>query len=320
MLKRMLKKKLVIISAVMFAIGLLYFFPHNQDNYEIVQETEYYDSSLEELRVFLLDKNNYLALETVKTDDRATSIESKARQILEFITIGGTKENSIPSGFRPIIPQDTEILSLEYNEGVIKVDFSKELMDTSKDMEIKIIEAIVYNLTSIENVNYVIIFMNGNLLTKLPQSNITLPSTFDRSFGINKEFDVTNIHDITQTTVYYISKYNDDIYYVPVTKINNDNREKINIIIEELTSSNLYKTNLMSYLNGNTKLLQVNELENEFDLQFNEAIFNDIDKEDILEEVLYTISLSIMDNYNLESAVIKINNQEICKSVVNTIE
>jgi len=320
-LKRILKKKIIIIGISLFAIGLFYLLPKEEktDN-NIETEVEYVDSTLNDLTIFLLDKNNYLAMKTIKTNDETNSIETKAKQILEYITIGSTKEDKIPNGFKPILPTDTKILSLEYKDGIMKVDFSSELMDTSKDMEIPIIEAIVYNLTNIENVKYVIIYMNGNLLTKLPQTNITLPSTFDRSFGINKEYDVTNIDNITKTTIYYVSKNNDDTYYVPVTKINNDSRDKVKIIIDELTSSNLYKTNLMSYLNSQTELLEVTELEQEFILQFNESIFNDINEQDILEEVLYTISLSISDNYNIDTSVIKINNQEISKTTINTIE
>ena len=87
--------------------------------------------------------------------------------------------------------------------------------------EERIIEAIVYTLTSIENVNYVIIYMEGEILTKLPQSKITLPSTLDRSIGINKEYNITSKNNIHKTTIYYVSKFNDNTYYVPVTKINN---------------------------------------------------------------------------------------------------
>ena len=51
------------------------------------------------------------------------------------------------------------------------------------------IEAIVYTLTSIDQVDKVIIYVEGDILTKLPKTKINLPSTLDRTFGINKEFD-----------------------------------------------------------------------------------------------------------------------------------
>ena len=68
-------------------------------------------------------------------------------------------------------------------------------------MEEKVVEAIVYTLTSINGVNKVIIYVDGNILTKLPQTKINLPSTLDRSFGINKEYDINSIKDIKQVTI-----------------------------------------------------------------------------------------------------------------------
>ena len=158
------------------------------------------------------------------------------------------------------------------------------------------------------------ILINGEILTKLPKSNISLPSTLDRSFGINKKYDVNNSKNITKTTIYYVNKYNELEYYVPVTKINNDTRDKIEIIIDELSSKSLYKTNLMSYLNSNTKVLSVNEQDNIMTIDFNEYIFNDINNKDILEEVIYTISLSIYDNYSVDEVIFKVNNEEIYKN------
>ena len=226
----------------------------------------------------------------------------------------------IASPITAIIPTNTKIRSLTYNEGVIKVDFSKELMNTIPENEEKIIEAIVYTLTSIDEVEFIIIYMDGNILTNLPQSKKTLPSTLDRSFGINKEYNLNSTKDINKTTIYYISEFNNNKYYVPVTKVTNDTRNKIEIIVDELSSNNLYKTNLMSYLNSNTKLLSVNETEEELVVNFNSCIFNDINTEEILEEVIYTISMSINDNYDINTVVFNVENKEISTFSSKTID
>ena len=245
---------------------------------------------------------------------------SKAKELLEALIIDGTKQDSIPNGFKAIIPSNTKIRSLTYDNKVIKVDFSSDLMNTNIENEEKIIEAIVYTLTSIDDVEFVIIYMEGELLTTLPQSKITLPSSINRSFGINKEYNINSTKHINKTTIYYISEFNDNEYYVPVTKVTNDERSKIEIIVDELSSSNLYKTNLMSYLNSNTKLLSVNENEDELVVNFNSGIFNDINTEEILEEVIYTISMSINDNYSINTVVFNVEDKEIYKSVLKSIE
>lgn len=320
MLRKMSIKKLIISGIVLFSIFLICLIPNKEsEKLEIKQELEYVDKDVNTHNIFLLDSDNYL----VQTDiiiSETKDIEKKAKELLTALIEGSSLEDKIPSGFRSIINSETKILSLKYNEGLIKVDFSKELMDTNIELEEKIIEAIVFTLTSIEDVKSVIIYMDGEILTKLPQSKINLPSTLDRSFGINKQYNINSSKNITKTTIYYIDKINDNTYYVPVTKVNNDNREKIEIIVDELSSSNLYKTNLMSYLNNNTEILSVNEDEEKMVIEFNSYIFNDIDTKDILEEVIYTICLSINDNYNVKEVVFNVDNEEIYKTVLKSIE
>ena len=55
-------------------------------------------------------------------------------------------------------------------------------------------------------------------------------------------------------------------------------------------------------------------------LEFNSYIFNDIDEKNILEEVIYTICLSIGDNYDVEEVSFTVEDEEIYKSVIKTIE
>ena len=51
---------------------------------------------------------------------------------------------------------------------------------------------------------------------------------------------------------------------------------------------------------------------NKLKLNFNELLLNDLDKKNILEEVIYTISLSMNNIYdNLESVSFLVNNEEI---------
>lgn len=318
MLKRIYTKKLIVCAVALFAILLIYIIPNDEEKLKISEEVNYVNKDIETSTIFLLDSNNYLASTEIVTTSK--EIEKKAKELLQALIIDGNKQDSIPNGFKAIIPSNTQIRSLTYNEKVIKVDFTEELMNTNIENEEKIIEAIVYTLTSIENVDYVIIYMNGELLTKLPQSKITLPSTLDRSFGINKEYNLDSIKNINKTTIYYISEFNDKEYYVPVTKVNNDERSKIEIIVDELSSSNVYKTNLMSYLNSNTEILSVNEIDDELVVNFNSAIFNDINTKEILEEVIYTISMSVNDNYDINTIVFNVEDEEIYKSVLKSIE
>lgn len=316
MIKRMSIKKISICFIAIIAIFLFYLFKDN-NKLNKKEELEYINKE-KTSTIFLMDCNNYLAKTSINIDDKKTTI--KAKKLLISLIQGEKYTQKIPNGFKPLIPSETKILNIEYKNQVIKVDFSTELMDTNIDNEEKIIESIVYTLTSIENVKYVIIYMNGKLLTKLPQSNITLPSTLDRSFGINKEYNISSDKNITKTTIYYVNKYNNKQYYVPVTKVSNDSREKAEIIIEELSNNNTYNTNLMSYLNSNTKLVSSTLENNQIVMDFNNYIYNDIETSEILDEVILSICLSLEDNYNINNIIFTVNNKEIYKSDRKTLE
>ncbi len=321
MLKRFWIKRIFISTSALFAILLLYIIPSTDEldlTGNLNQELSYVDNEIKTNEIFLLDSYNYLARTQVVVSE--TEVEKKATELINILITGGSGEGKVPNGFKAVLPSETKVLSIEYDDGVLKINFSNELLDVNEKYEEKVIEALVYTLTSIEGVDNIIIYVDGKVLNKLPKTGINLPSTLNRKYGINKQYDIKSTKDICNVTVYYVNKYNDETYYVPVTKYMNDDREKIKIIVEELTSSSVYNSNLMSYLNSNTKLLAANETIDKLDLNFNSYIFNNYDEKDILEEVIYTIGLSVRDNYDVKEVNIFVEDEEIIKSVLKTIE
>ena len=310
MLKKIGLRKIGLTSAALFALTLIYLLPNNEERLNVSSDIEYTDN-VATSPIFLMDKNNYVALTNVAVseDDKVL----KAKELLNILTQGGS-DNKIPSGFSAIIPPDTTINSVSFDNGIMKVDFSKELLDIDKENEEKLIETIVYTLTSIDGVKKVILYVDGEILTKLPKSNINLPSTLDRSLGVNKEYDFTKTENINDVTVYYINEINDKYYYVPVTKYLNDDREKITIVIDELSSNFNHNKNLMSFLNEETKLVSSNIENNVLSLDFNDYIFDDANTKDVLEEVIYTICLSAKDNYDVEAVSLSADNKEFYKT------
>lgn len=319
MLRKIYLKKILISISALFALFLIYLIPtENRELKNMKSEITYIDSNVETNNIYLLDSHNMVSLTNIMVSGE--DIETKAKDLIESLIQGSTKEDQIPNGFKSIIPNETKILNLKLENNILKIDFSKDLLNVKKELEEKMIEALTYTLTSIDGIDGIIIYVEGNLLNKLPQTNINLPSTLDRNFGINKEYDITTTKDITSVTTYYVSKNNDDYYYVPVTKYLNDDREKIKIVIDELESSKMYNTNLMSFLNDNVKLLSVEQMEDTLTLNFNEYIYSNLDTKEILEEVIYTICLSVEDNYDVKQIVFNVNEEEIYKSVLKSIE
>ena len=114
-------------------------------------------------------------------------------------------------------------------------------------------------------------------------------------------------------TIYYINQINDNYYYVPVTKYINDDRDKASIIIDELSSNFDFNKNLMSFLNDGTKLVSSTVKDGQMQLNFNEDILNDAVSEDISEETLEMISLSIGANYDVKEVVFNVDDRELYK-------
>ena len=316
MLKKISIRKIILSTLALFAIVLIYVIPANEDRLDIKEELEYVNTNIESTPIFLMDQNSYVALTSVAVND--TNIENKARQLIKVLTIGGM-DSKIPSGFSAIIPPNTEVLALSYENGVIKVDFSKDLLNISEELEEKMVESIVYTLTSIDKVDRVIIYVEGDILTKLPKTKINLPSTLDKTFGINKEFDLTSTKDITDVTIYYINQISDNYYYVPVTKYVNDDREKASIIIDELANNFDFNKNLMSFLNEGTQLVSSVVKDGQIELNFNENILSSNVSEEILKETLDTITLSMVANYEVDEVVFNVLDKEVYKIDVGSV-
>lgn len=314
MIKKMITKKVIISSLALLSLFLLTLFPKKEINPVI--EIEYVsDNNFQ--NIYLL--NNYNLLSLTKVICNETNDVEIAKDLLEVLINGGKGEDKIPNGFKSIIPSDTIINNIEIKDNTIKVDFSKELLDVDMEYEEKIIEDIVYTLTSINNIKNVIIYIDGEILSVLPKSGKVIPTNLTRKYGINKIYDITNIHNVESITTYFISYNDKEVYYIPVTKYVNNTNEKILVVIDELSSGSIYQTNLISYLNNDVKVKNIEEVNNILRIDFNEYLFNDLDTKDILEEVIETIFLSAFDNYDVEKVVITIDNEEIYEKVLNSL-
>ena len=76
----------------------------------------------------------------------------------------------------------------------------------------------------------------------------------------------------------------------------------------------------MSYLNSETTLQKYEILDNTMSIDFNNAIMQDVTKNDILEEVTYAINLSIKDNYDVESVSYTVDAKQIATFDLKSLE
>lgn len=308
MLKKSALRRIVVATLSLVILGLLYFFPKaEENNFEINQSLSYID--VDTNPIYLIDNNEFVARTNIlKTEKEPLNV---AREILESLIVDSNKDKYIPEGFKAIIPKNTKIINISLENNLLKIDFSKEILNIDNNNEEKMIEAIIYSLTEIDGIESIMIFVEGKKLDVLPNSNKILPNTLDRSYGINKIYDLTSFKNVSYVTAYYLSKFKDDYYYVPVTKVSNNQKEKIEVIIEELKTTPINQTNLISFLATNAELTEYEILENTISLSFNNYVFDNFEEKTILEEVKYSIGLSIQDSYKVSEIKFHVDGEEV---------
>lgn len=255
--------------------------------------------------IYLLNDEGLLVQDRVLLD--GSSVEEKIEKLLINLTEGST--GSFADGLSKVIPKGTVVNNVMVGNKYVTIDFSKELLNVSEEKEKSMITAIVYSVMDLDDFLGVSILVEGDNLEEYPNSKEKINKILDKSIGINKNYDITSFNNINKVVIYYLENINDNLYYVPVTKYVNDDREKINIIVEELASSYIYESNLMSFLNSNVSLLEYEEKENIMSLNFNDYLFDGNDK--VLEEVLYSIAYSVFDNYDVSMVSFEVNGEII---------
>ena len=285
--------KFIVATCTLVIICLLSIIPNRELDFDIEVETLNESNHV----VYLLDEDNYVSKLGVFIEK--DEIEEVIKEKIIILRDGSEEYNK----FIPLIPKDTKINSVIVKEDKVYIDFSVEFLSVkSNDIE-AMIESIVYSLTEINGINEIYIYIDGEELKSFPNGNYIINQPLNRDIGINKEFDIINFNNLSKTTIYFIKENEDLEYYVPVTKITNDDTEKISIIIDELKSSVYSVDNLYSYLSNQVILDSYNKTEDTINLIFNDYIFESVGSKIILEEVKYTIAESIFENYDVNKVI-----------------
>lgn len=294
MIKNSSINRIIRTTLFLFVLFLLYLFPSKKVyNLNVINTgaSNYHD-------IYLIDKNNYVSKTTISV--KSIEKEKLARDLLESLIIDGKNKDKIPSGFKAIIPEKTIVNKVRVDNDRITVSFSDRIKNGKKE---KMIECIVYTLTSINNIKYVELLVDN-------KEDVYFDKEYTRSIGINKKNELTSLHNINDITIYYVSNMNNVNYYIPVTKYINNKEDKIKIIIDELSSKSSYESNLMSYLNYDTKLTNYTIQGDDLNLYFTDSILNSSFDNKILEEVIYSISYSIKDSYEVNNIHFFVNDKE----------
>ena len=154
MLKKHILKHILISTGALFMLLVVYLIPNEEPLIKVDVEMNY-----KKRYVYLLNDNNLLSRSSVVID--ADNMIDEVAELIDVLIIGGKKESSIPNGFRSLLPSETKLNGVIYENRILKLDFNAGFLDTIEDMETSYIESILYTLTELEDVDGISISIDG---------------------------------------------------------------------------------------------------------------------------------------------------------------
>lgn len=296
MLKRKAFNRIFFTTAIFFVVFSIYSLKHIDSSSSHINDNKDVSNEI----IYTLNKDNYISSTAVYVS-KILTLEDRIREKLEIMTKENDKNSLLPSYFKPILPQNTKVLDVVVEDSLVKVYFSKELINITEEQSEKMIEAIVYTIVD-ENILGIEIYVDNSMLKYVPHSKKSLPTVLTRDIGINKSYDFYYSRDIAKVFMVYYSSDDSNYYEVPVTRYLNDDREKIEVIFDEF--------NKMSFDEGLISLLEGVKI-NSYDI-FKDNIILDINK-DLSDREENLICKTIFSNYDVDNIKILINGEKKVK-------
>lgn len=278
MLKNSTYRRVAITSLFLLVSLILYNYPEYEMNDSIEENNEYKE-------IYLGDKNNYVSLVKSSCVNEKSDVLSIYNALI--------KDECIPNGFKSYIPNSTKIIDYSIKDGLLKINFSKEFLNVKENDERKLIEMLIYSFTMTDEVKSIMIFVDGKLLDKLPNSLERVPIVLDRSYGINKVVDITSFKEIESINVYYLNK-DDEYYYVPVTYVLNADDNVVNMVIKKLKSNSL-GSSLLTHLTNDVEVVDYDIEEEKLSILFNKELNSILFEGSLDEEIKYALVNSFVD-------------------------
>jgi len=311
----MIKKKAlnrIFVSSIAIFIVFTFVSLNLIEEKNIYKITDY--SNVTKQAIYTLNSDNYISKGYIYVSHDLTSLE-KVKILLDTMIEKNNKNALLPSYFKPILPQNTKVLSVELENKILKINFSGEFLNVSDEQLEKMVEAITFTLTEIDDINGVEIYVEHELLKYV--SNNNLPTILTKDIGINKKYELTSNKDISKVVLYFLG-YEDNL--IPITKYINDDREKIEIIVESLSSNYIFYENLISVASSNLELIDYKLESDALTLIFNSFIYDELEKNTVSEELINVISYSVFDNYDVSKIIFMEKDNKILEKLRKDIE
>lgn len=184
---------------------------NNNENIENlpVDSTQYSYSN-----VYLSDNQGVLVPLTIKYE----SFDSLGEELMYVTNMLKVDSKVSGTNFKGLLPSECSVNKLVLEDKHLSIDFNNEFASYDQNIELKLLESLVWTLTDFEEVDSVSLSIDGNSLSNMPVGNTPISNNITKQIGINN-YLLTNSMIIGGERVlsYYEKKIDDTYYYVPVT-------------------------------------------------------------------------------------------------------
>ena len=258
--------------------------------------------------LYLVDKNGYV----VPASLPLPNTQSVAKQAIEYLVQDGPVSELLPNGFQALLPAETVVKSIDVQNGIATVDFSKEFKNYKAENETRMLQSVVWTLTQFDSIGSVVLRIEGKPLTEMPVSKTPISNKLTRQIGINTETtqlaDVMNSHPIT---VYFVASNKKVNYYVPVTRrVSNASSNDVVAVVNELIKGATVGSNLDSDFASDLALIDTPVVGNGVaSLNFNQNLYTSITDKNktVSKKLIDALVLSLTENKAIKQVSVTVN-------------
>ena len=265
------------------------------------------NAKFENVQLYFATKTGYIVPYTIKIP----CSKDKFKECLNYMVKKGPGEKLIPKDFQCVLPENTKVLSFKITNGKAIVDFSKEFLNYSRDMETKILSAITWSLTEFDNIKEVDIKVLGKDLRFMPKSK-TKAYGLTRKMGINLETPSgVDISSSIPVTLYFLAQNSlNENYFVPVTRLIQRPKNIGEAVLKELIKGPSLYSNLVSVVTNTLKVNKVLTNDTVAMADFDEQLLEYSDEKKASKMAINSIVLSLTENTRTKKVKITVNGKK----------
>lgn len=210
-------------------------------------------------------------------------------------------------GLKPPLPEGTKVLGMTIKDGLAKVDFSPEFLNSrDKTAEQNAINSVVYTLTEFPSVEKVQILIDGKPLKKCPRGTAIADVLYREK--INLEPAGAAVKDAVPVTLYFKGSSADGAYgyFVPVTRMVKKSGNPIQTALEELIKGPAENMGLTGLLPKDTKVLEVSQNGAEVNVNFSKEIEGYGGGQEVEQDLVNSIVLTVSQFPGVEKVSLKV--------------